>query len=36
VINYSATIVRMCTYRDISDADIEAAIAAACETMGGK
>jgi len=33
VINYSATIVRMCTYRDISDTDIDTAIAAARQTM---
>jgi threonine aldolase len=33
VLHYSETVVRMCTYRDISDADIDAAIAAVRETM---
>ncbi len=33
VISYSSAIVRMCTYRDIGDADIDAAIAAARDTM---
>lgn len=33
VIGYSTTIARMCTYRDISDADIDAAVTAARQTM---
>jgi threonine aldolase len=36
VINYTATVVRMCTYRDITDADIEATIAAAREVMAAR
>jgi threonine aldolase len=35
VIGYSTSIVRMCTYRDIGDAEVEAAIAAAREVMIG-
>ncbi|UCH34199.1 MAG: threonine aldolase family protein [Armatimonadota bacterium] len=33
VTTYTANIVRMCTYRDITDADVDAAAAAARETM---
>jgi len=33
VTTYASRIVRMCTYRDIGDADIEAAVAAARETI---
>jgi threonine aldolase len=33
VVTYSTTMVRMCTYRDISDADVDAAIAVARESV---
>jgi threonine aldolase len=33
VVTYSANVVRMCTYRDITDADVDTAITAAGETM---
>lgn len=33
VVSYTRTIVRLCTYRDIGDAEVEAAISAARETM---